>query len=300
MKKMRLLLGTAACVALLFGACKNSKYEGYEQSENGLYYKMISVVGSKPKIKQGDIITLNLNYTTIKDSLLFESSKLGRPFMIKVDKSEFKGDLTEGFKMLSEGDSASFILSADSFFVKTAKRDLPKEITKGSDLKFYLKVLKVETEEKFKAAQQKAQDEQMKAAEASKSMEDSLIKKYVIEKNITAKPNASGIYITETKKGSGALVTKGDTIEVKYTGKFLDGKVFDSSDNSPVPVKFAIGVGMVIAGWDEAIVGMKTGTKATLLIPSAKAYGGMSTGPIPAYSPLVFDIEIVGLTKGKK
>jgi FKBP-type peptidyl-prolyl cis-trans isomerase len=45
---------------------------------------------------------------------------------------------------------------------------------------------------------------------------------------------------------------------------------------------------------------LKTGTKATLLIPSAKAYGGMSTGPIPAYSPLVFDIEIVGLTKGKK
>lgn len=299
MKKMRMFIGVATCLAMVTSSCKNSKYEGYEQTESGLYYKMISVNGSKPKIKQGDVITLKLNYSTIKDSLLFESSKLGRPFLIKVDKSEYKGDLSEGFKMLSEGDSASFILNADSFFVKTAKRELPKEIAKGSDLKFNLKVVKVETEESFKAAQEKMMQEQQKLAEQSKSMEDSIIKNYIKAKNINVKPTEGGIYIIENKKGSGTTVSKGDTIEVKYTGKFLDGKVFDTSDNSPTPVKFPIGVGMVIKGWDEAIVGLKAGSKVSLVIPSEKGYGGMANGPIPAYSPLYFDIEIVSVKKGK-
>ena len=97
----------------------------------------------------------------------------------------------------------------------------------------------------------------------------------------------------EKHKGSGAKIVAGDTVYVKYTGKTLDGKVFDSSDRSPVPVKFQIGVGQVIKGWDEAVTMMNVGGKISILLPSSLAYGDRGAGEqIPPFSPLLFDVEV--------
>jgi FKBP-type peptidyl-prolyl cis-trans isomerase FkpA len=104
----------------------------------------------------------------------------------------------------------------------------------------------------------------------------------------------------EKHKGSGPKVMAGDTVYVKYTGKTLDGKVFDSSDRSPAPVKFPIGVGRVIKGWDEAVLMMNVGSKISILIPSSIGYGETGAGEqIPPFSPLLFDIEVYKIG-GKK
>jgi FKBP-type peptidyl-prolyl cis-trans isomerase len=297
MNKHIFLFSTLVLITLL--SCNKSRYDQFELTESGLHFRIVST-GSSKQINDGDILTLDLKYFSIKDSLLFDSKRLGRPFMIKVEKSEFKGDLMEGFKLLHNGDSAQFILSADSFFTKTLRGELPKEFKKGSDIKFAMRVKSVQTEKDFKAMQQKEMDKRKDMAEKNKQAEDSLISKYIAEQKITQKPDKNGIYVIEKKKGKGALVSKGDTILVHYRGSLLNGKVFDSSYDRGEPAKFPIGIGMVISGWDEAIPGMHAGSEARLIIPSAKAYGAMENERIPAFSPLVFDIEIKKVIKSAK
>jgi FKBP-type peptidyl-prolyl cis-trans isomerase FkpA len=120
--------------------------------------------------------------------------------------------------------------------------------------------------------------------------------------NFELKP--TGLYYLETHEGTGLALSQHDTAYVKYTGKFLDGTIFDSNTATSTYLIFPIGEGWVINGFDEGISYMKEGGKATLLIPSELAYGpngsGYSYDPsygyyqaIPGYTPLLFDVELV-------
>lgn len=109
-------------------------------------------------------------------------------------------------------------------------------------------------------------------------------------------------YFTLSKKdgfSSSAVAKAGDVVSVNYTGKLVDGTVFDSNVDAQFghveAFIFPLGVGQVIAGWDEGIVGMKVGEKKTLTIAPEKGYGENAVGPIPANSTLVFDIELLAI-----
>ncbi|KAA1473957.1 hypothetical protein DENSPDRAFT_840500 [Dentipellis sp. KUC8613] len=90
---------------------------------------------------------------------------------------------------------------------------------------------------------------------------------------------------------------KGDSIQVHYTGTlFSNGNKFDSSYDRGTPLPLTLGVGQVIQGWDQGLIGMCVNEKRTLTIPSHLAYGSRGFGSvIPANSALVFDVELVGL-----
>ena len=97
-------------------------------------------------------------------------------------------------------------------------------------------------------------------------------------------------------KGTGATVTKGQTITVHYTGVIWPGgKEFDSSWTSGTPASFAIGVGSVISGWDRGLVGQRIGSQVLLVIPPAQGYGtsGKSEAGIKGTDTLVFVIDIL-------
>lgn len=116
---------------------------------------------------------------------------------------------------------------------------------------------------------------------------------YLQENNITVAPTTSGLYYVETEEGTGMSPYEGNTVVVHYTGKFLNGEIFDSSIQRNQPFEFELGAGLVIKGWDEGIAYMKKGGKATLIIPSDLAYGPNGYRSIPGYSTLVFDIELI-------
>jgi FKBP-type peptidyl-prolyl cis-trans isomerase len=105
----------------------------------------------------------------------------------------------------------------------------------------------------------------------------------------------SGLEYNETLAGTGAQAVAGKTVKVHYTGKFPDGKVFDSSVSRGEPIEFVLGQGRVIKGWDEGIALMKVGGKAHLTIPPHLAYGerGAGGGVIPPNATLEFDVELV-------
>ena len=101
---------------------------------------------------------------------------------------------------------------------------------------------------------------------------------------------ADGILLTELSPGSGAKPLASDEVQVKYVGRLPDGTVFDQSTQ---PQWFRLD--SVISGWSSALQQMPVGAKWRLVIPSAQAYGADGAGElIPPYSPLVFEIELLG------
>jgi len=117
----------------------------------------------------------------------------------------------------------------------------------------------------------------------------------LIEKNWPkALTTPSGLKYVVTKEGEGQTTPKaGKRVTVHYSGRLLDGQEFDSSYKRGEPIEFAVGQGVVIKGWDEALLSMKKGEKRTLIIPPELGYGPEGRGPIPANAVLIFDVELV-------
>ena len=106
----------------------------------------------------------------------------------------------------------------------------------------------------------------------------------------------SGLYYQITHHGNGKQAIAGKPVSVHYTGMLLDKTVFDSSRRRNEPLRFTVGVGQVIEGWDEGILLLHEGDKARLVIPSNLAYGTRGAGGvIPPNAPLIFDVELVSV-----
>lgn len=108
------------------------------------------------------------------------------------------------------------------------------------------------------------------------------------------KDTASDALVTKTLiKGEGRAAKTGDTITVHYVGKTPDGKTFDSSWTTQKPFPVTLGQGSVIQGWDEGLIGVKTGERRHLIIGADKAYGPNAQRGIPPNTPLAFDVDII-------
>ncbi len=104
---------------------------------------------------------------------------------------------------------------------------------------------------------------------------------------------STGLHYIITKVGTGATVTAGNTVTLKYTGKFVDGTVFDSSASFSYVHKASDQ--RMISGFEEGIEKLSMGGSGIFLIPSAQAYGTGGYSTIPPYTPLVFNIEITDI-----
>ncbi len=115
----------------------------------------------------------------------------------------------------------------------------------------------------------------------------------------TPKKSDQGVSLTlqDTVPGTGLEAQKGDRITVHYIGRFVDGRVFDSSYERREPIQVKLGRGEVIAGWDNGIPGMKEGGTRILTIPPELGYGYVDHGPIPQGSTLIFEIELIKVEK---
>jgi FKBP-type peptidyl-prolyl cis-trans isomerase FkpA len=304
MKKATLL--ATSVLALVTSSCNDSKFDGFTKAENGLHYKFFNHDESGTKIQKGDGIIFRYVISNQKnDSVIVDSKNVSEDgsgyVKFLMGESTFKGSFEDGMLMMAKGDSAEFIVSADSFFLKTNRQnELPKGIMAGDHLKGVFKIKDIRTKKELEAnqkqqqAEQEARQKEMEAlAKEMEPKEKPAMEKYIKDNNIKVKPTASGLYYMEIKKGSGPSPKATDMVKVIYKGTLLDGTEFDSSDKHGGAVEF--GVNQVIPGWTEALQLMRKGGKAKLLIPSAIAYGPRGGGPIPPYSPLVFELELIDI-----
>ena len=109
------------------------------------------------------------------------------------------------------------------------------------------------------------------------------------------KVTASGLQYQIVKEGTGMKPGPNDKVTVHYTGRLIDGTVFDSSVERGEPATFA--VGQVIPGWVEGLQLMSEGAAWRLFIPSELAYGKHGAGPIRPGSTLIFDVQLIKVEK---
>jgi FKBP-type peptidyl-prolyl cis-trans isomerase FkpA len=280
-------------IAILLGSC--TEKVKYKTTDTGLRYIFHTEhKGKSPRVN--DYVTLNMIYKLENDSVLYDSRETGMQLRYQLTKPTFEGAIEEGIMMMSEGDSATFFVSADSMFEKVFKKPLPDFINKGSRMVFDIHLLKVqnaleaEAEIREKLTQKFAEEKKM-------------IDAYIEENKITEKPSADGLYVIVTKQTKGKLPEKGDRVAVQYTGKFLHGEVFDACVPNH-PYEFILGSGKAMPGFEEALAKLREGEKATIIIPSELAYGekgkrNPASGVyiVPPYTPLVYEVELVSITK---
>lgn len=165
----------------------------------------------------------------------------------------------------------------------------------GSEPKMTYDEAKAEIQKYFGELEAKQQAEAAKMAEVNEAAG----KQYLEEngKRVEVKTTPSGLQYEVLVEGDGPMPKSTDRVEVHYTGKLIDGTVFDSSVDRGVPATF--GVTQVIPGWVEALQLMKAGSKWRLFIPSQLAYGPTGTpgGPIGPNQTLLFDVELIKVYK---
>ncbi|PJJ75518.1 FKBP-type peptidyl-prolyl cis-trans isomerase [Thermoflavifilum aggregans] len=284
------------CMVLGTGlaACQSA---GYQKTPGGISYKIIEKHnGPKPQV--GDYLKLQIT-TSVGDTVLMDTHKMGGPTRVQLQKPQGRFDIMEALALLSPGDSAIFLIPADSVIPDISRFPY---IKKGDNLKIAVKLLAVQN---FQQMQEDLQKEH--AAQLEK--DEKIIEDYLNKNHLTASKTPGGVYIVVHQEGMGPVPQAGDQVQINYTGRSLDGKPFDSNVDTSFqivhhplePFIFTIGQGQVLKGMDEAIMQMKEGTKATIYIPSGLGYG--PAGQPPVIEPneiLAFDIDLLKVKPASK
>ena len=286
MKKIFLL---SLILGVILTSCqqqsKTKSYEGYSQTSSGLYYKFYQQnEGDNPQVR--DILDVMLSCSINDTAVIIPENRMILPMM----ESLFNGDVYEGFKMMHKGDSASFMVRADSTFITLFGSPLPNMFSISDLMRFEIRLNDFYPESEMQAKQieymkKNYSDETVKAEQE--------LHEYFKNNNIKPMTTASGLNYVITKEGNGEKPGVGPLIKVHYTGKLLDGTVFDSSVNRNEPFQFVLGIGQVISGWDEGLQLLTKGSKAVLYIPYYLAYGDRGAGTIPPFSTLIFEVELI-------
>ena len=294
MKKVFLMM-TALCVMLsVLTSCDHSNApKGYTATESGLYYRFhTNNDGETPAI--GDLIDVTMACSVNDTTPILKPA--GN--VMRLMEPKYYTDIMEGIAMMHKGDSASFIVDIDTtFYYAFGVRKLPKEFTSADVMRFDVKLNDFYPESEYV-------NKMVEAIKANYPEETARayaeLQQYFALNGISASPTASGLYYVMTAEGNGEMPAKGDNVKVHYTGKLLDGTVFDSSIERNEPIEFPLGMGYVIPGWDEGIMLMSVGEKGVLYIPYYLAYGPKGSAPvIPPFANLIFDVELVEIQKAQ-
>ncbi len=297
------MLGLAAFAAVGLSSCQN-----FKEGTGGMQYKIVEDAG-KEKIKEGDFVSLGVILKRDDDSVLVSSYEMDQPNYIAAQKPMYEGDIFTALGMLGEGDSAIFKLNLDTLTSKTGQPRSPE--MKGEHIIYTFKINKVIPKGDLNDSLFNAEIEKYIAEdrEKAKNAEAGKLENYIKEHKLETEKTASGLQYYIEKEGDGPKAAVGDTVVVHYTGRFLGGKVFDTSVKEEAqkagvynqmrepyePMKIPIGIGAVVPGWDEGLALLPKGSKATLVLPSNLAYGENGNMGIPPYTPLAFDVEIIDI-----
>jgi FKBP-type peptidyl-prolyl cis-trans isomerase len=271
MKHLSLIV--TAFATAIFAACTS----GFNTTPSGLEYKIIIANTDAPQPAVGDIVAIRLTCRnqqgqTVDETPLFKMQLKATP--------AGQPSVEEGLLMMHRGDSADFRLQA-RFYGNN------QTLTNDSLLTVSVKMVDVISREEYERDREAARI-------AGEREEDQLLNEYLQKNNIDIEPTMSGLYFIETEKGTGPAPISGKMVAIHYEAYFLNGQSFNSSYSRREPLKFKLGARDVIQGLEEGVARMRRGGRATLIIPSALAYGDQQVGPVPPFATLIFEVWLVG------
>ena len=262
--------------------------EKFETLPSGVEYRFVNKAENETAVKAGDVWNLDITYYNSADSLLFNSKDVAQNFVMNVpEKTSVEGSVEEGIFLMTKGDSAVFKVSAETFFKKSRKIDVPKYILPDEKLTFYVKLKDIIDGKEY----QKGIDDWIDKMNAQELL---IIKDYLERENIQASKLDSGVYKQVLKEGRGNLTASGKTVIINYIGSFIDGREFDNTYKRNEPFTFLQGSGKTVPGFEVALATMKKGEKSRFIIPSKQGYGPEGRkGFIPRFATLIFEVEMI-------
>ena len=126
-----------------------------------------------------------------------------------------------------------------------------------------------------------------------KTYADNEILSYIADNDINITPDSCGLAFVIIQSGFGSTPQNGDKVAFHYKGYFMNGEVFDSSYDKKYPLVVEIGADQMIEGLEIALLKMNKSSKAKVIIPFYLAYDDMENAPVPPYSNLIFDLELI-------
>jgi peptidylprolyl isomerase len=238
--------------------------EGPVTTESGLQYTQLEP-GDGPAPEPGDVVTINYRASLEDGTELDNTYDTGEPASFALGKGMVIAGWDEGIALMHVGEKAELTIPpALAFGENEGAGGL---VPPNSTLIFEVELVAI----------------QEGAPEAPTTVEEG---DYVTTE--------SGLQVYDFVEGDGATPETGQTVTVHYTGWLEDGTKFDSSLDRGQPFTFSIGVGQVIAGWDEGVATMQVGGKRQLRIPPELGYGEQGAGAvIPPNATLIFEVELL-------
>ena len=324
MKHGQLFLFT--CIILIltfslssFGKGGKKEFAGYKKSADNTYFLQHKKGTGIIPVDTGGAVFVKMQFKTPADSVFLDINKATNSptYPIRIDKPLFKGDFLDFLLKLHVGDSVSFFVSMDSL-----KKYYPKDFhfePKYEALKYLGFAVKVDSiyskvkvaafqaaaekeMELQQAEQKKKQEEQQKLMAIMKPIYDSAkLKEPMLKENDfmllsdyiktkwkgTKNPDNDGIFYLELAAGVGEALKSGTVVNVRYTGKYLDGTTFDSNNLFPQQplMPFKLDDDRMIQGFNACVSKMKIGTKSIFILPPRMGYSDGLTR--------IFEVELV-------
>ena len=292
-KQNKMKTTIAALFALALVACNVN----YEKTRSGLAYKIFHGKGDTIKPKAGQFAKYNIEYTLMdRDSVL--QTTYGRiPVYNQVDTGR-RADYSymEVLSLMNEGDSAEISISIDSLKSKAIIPDYNPLFVKGQLIKCRLHLQKVFKDEK------QMLDDYDKSMQAEKNSEVKSLEGYMAKNKLKGIKTKNGAYVVVENPGDQSQkADSGKLATVMYRGYLeSNGKVFDTNMDSskghtdPIPVPVGNPRSNIIQGWHEGLPYFGKGGKGKILVPAMLGYGPQPQGAdIPAFSNLIFDVEVI-------
>ncbi|MBR4506278.1 MAG: FKBP-type peptidyl-prolyl cis-trans isomerase [Bacteroidales bacterium] len=301
MKKQMKMAAMLVAGAMMLAACGAGDFK---TTDSGLMYKFEKQNKTAQQVQEGDVLVGEM---TIRFDTTETFSNVGHADRIMQATKTFDGDLYEGLLMMHVGDKATFAIEADTLAKFLQANQMPPYYQPGKGMKIYYEISLQDIVTKEEIMQEQAN--YMQEMQQRQQNEPEAIAAYISDNNIKEKANADGLYVIVKKKGNGPKVAAGKSVSINYTGRLLDGTMFDSSVESDArrgniyvegrtyePLSYIVGQMGLIKGWEDGIMGQPEGSILQIVMPSSLGYGSRGAGEmIPPYSPLVFDIEIVSV-----
>ncbi len=266
----------------------------YEKTPSGVTYK-ITKGGSNEKLKQGQYVKFNIEYKLPpKDTVINTSFGHIPAYMVLDTARATKHSFLEVVTKCAVGDKVDFVLSVDSL-KKLGQIEYNNMFHQKDMIKGRVEILKVFN------SQIEANADVQKEVDLETQREIKTLKEYAAKLGVKTVSTPSGALVEVQNAGDAAKADSGKEAKVMYRGAFISGKVFDSNmdkagpNNQPLNVLIGVaGQGGVIKGMDEGLRMFGKGGKGKIFVPAMLAYGQQGQPPVmPAYSNLVFDIEVL-------
>ncbi|MFM7015861.1 MAG: FKBP-type peptidyl-prolyl cis-trans isomerase [Bacteroidota bacterium] len=266
----------------VMSACNKN---GYEKTESGLEYKIIeSKKGRKPKLT--DILRMNIKFISQSDSTFANGEK----YITELFQPAFKGGLEEGFALMTEGDSASFLIPSDSVFKYIFKQAMPTFIKSGEKVRIEVRLLEVKTKDEF----EKLATQEMNGYIQQDKLE---IENYLNQNSLPGTAVQPGFYFLILKEGEGNFPSAGDTVRIRFTAKQITGQIFESTAQIGKDFQYVLGAPEVPTIWNIATANLRIGGVYRIIVDTKNRKGLPGTNKLKGPGSVIYDVELIAINE---